>query len=556
MTMPYPLAQQQELPAVHPGAPQLIYNSLPNTPIYGHSPYPLDQQIQQRQDPMHSNRPMFRIHSTPSLVPTQHSIHENMLRRKTPSGTLPAAYDGVDYVSRPTKQILVLHHGEEAHPGNHGGQGQGMDWADKTMGQVSSPLRQIGFDMGNGNAGMFSNEWPSQRNGQISLDDNLDPYVRQLLLQQQQQQQTVPPFPDPLWMNSQFSGFQPMYNPIQPPTASCDEVNAFIMGGNYIPHDQIWFGQQQHPAWGNGQSTPTAQLPQAVDNMNLNTHYGSTGILNSSSTWLDQFSPAAVSVSQGFYPPLSHEAQLHSSAMATGLPQRNTIPAPSREKVAVRAHEAYVDLLASIHAQQCQADHEHPAASAARNGMYPRPPRLSGLRSSLRPRIQSSSSFPRYTTHINIEGTDRRKRLRASIGGSVSYPNIGTSSSHSASLGNSYPFPNHNVLQIHHGNAQIQGSVGQLYESGARKYAAACSRTGHGRRLANGILNSPPLAMNNSVNSPVSLGGVSSASKALAALEAIETMCGDSDWSWVDGMLLAGCLAYVWLSRPYGLGCC
>jgi len=429
--------------------------------------------------------------------------------------------------------------------------GQGVNWTDKTM----DPLRQNVLDTGNGNVGMFSNEWPLQRNGQISLDDNLDPYVQQLLLQQQQQLQTIPPFPDSSWMNSQFSGFQPMYNPIQPPTASCDEVNAFIMGGDYIPHDQIWYGQRQHPAWGNGHSTPTAQLPQAVDNMNLNTHYGSAGIMSSPGTWLDQFSPVAASAPQGFYPPpLSHESQLHPavldhlSGLPTRLPQRNTIPAPSREKVAAWAHKAYVELLAFIYAQQRQADQGHPATSAAKNGMYPRPPRLSGLRNPSRPRIQAGVSSPRYTNHVIVDDTDRRKRLRASIGGSGSHPNIGTSSSHSVPLGNAYPFPNHNVPQASHSNPQINGSVGQLRDSGARKYAATFSRPGHERRLSNEISNSSLLAINISGSSAVSLGGASVSSvstQAHAALEAIEKMCGDSDWNWVDGMLLAGCLAYV-----------
>jgi len=562
MMMPY--AVKRELHP-HPGASPFMYNSLPNTPIYGQTQQPVNNQFLP-QDQMFSNRPLFRTQSASALIPTHHMIQENLLRRKTPSGTLPAAYDAapVEFMTRPTKHILLPYQGGEsrlAHPGN-GSQGIGVSgWSDETNGPTSDNLRPLGMDASNGGVSFFSAEWPSQSNGQVSLDDNLDPSVRQFLLQRQQ---IVPPFlPDPLWSNCQYSGFQPLYYPITPPTASCDEVNAYLLGNyNPTPRDSFW--QSQHVvAWGSGQSTPSAQLPQAVVNMNLNAHYSNETQDSPSGAWPHQPSQAFTNYLPSPLPTLAQDTPLRPAVydpmglFAGGAPQSSSTQ-PSREKVAAWAHKAYVDLLTSIHAQKRQNESlGTTAASSVKTGLYPRPPKVTGLKNAFRSVIPPSSAASRYNGHAAVDTSDRRKRVRASIGGTTSYLDIGTSSSHSAPV-NGYPFPSQAVPVEHlHANrrhSSATGSTGNTYDTEPRKYAIEChSNINHSRRPSNGISNSlPPSGL-----AHVSTSQMNAIAHAMMALDTLKKMCADSNWTWVDGMLLGGCLSFVcagcdFLLKVYG----
>jgi hypothetical protein len=536
MMMPPYAVRQQAVPNVYPGAPQHMYNSLPNSPLYGPSQHLINSQPHHRQDSMLSNRPLFRTHSTSSLIPNHHNVHENLLRRKTPSGTLPAAYDAapMGYVPRPTKQMLLPYQDDNL-TNHHDSGSQGLGWVDKTMGQAAHPLVPHGIGApSNGGGAMFSTDWSSQSNGQMLPDDSMvDPNVRQFFFLQQQ---TVPPFTDPLWMNSQLCGFQPMYNPITPPTASCDEVNGFLMNGGYIIQNNVW---NNHKFWGTGPPTPSSQLPQAIDNLSLNTHHGHATQNAVSDGWWDQLTRRdagnSTSAPQGMYPvTLSQETPSYSNtehlpAFPVRVAQRSTLP--TREKAAVWAHKAYVDLLSSIHAQQRQSGDGTRSAASAKTGLYPRPPKIAGLKSAFRHNTQPSAGSTRHYDHTGVESPDRRKRMRASIGGNLDYPGIG-SSSHPP-IKNEYSFSGH-----------INGAVGQLYDH--QGYAVnRCSRN-NVRRISDGFSNSSPLA--SASESPLSLGTGSvtnAATQAMVALEMLERMCMESHWTWVDGMLLGGCLAYV-----------
>ncbi|KAF8539529.1 glycosyl transferase family 41-domain-containing protein [Trichophaea hybrida] len=477
---------------------------------------------------MFSNRPLFRTQSTSSLLPTYHIIQENLLRRKTPSGTLPAAYDAapVEFMTRPTKQLLLPYRGEtrSPHPGT-GSQGMGLGgWSDKINGSTSDTLRPLGIDASNGGNFFFpTTEWPPQPNEQVSLDDNLDPSVRQFLLQQQQ----TPFLSDSLWSNSQYSGFQPLYHPITPPTASCDEVNAYLLGYNPTPRDNIWQGQHV-AAWESGQSTPSAQLPQAVVNMNLNAHYGNETQDSPSNTWSHQPSQAF----GGYLPsPLSMLAQdaplrpvvYDSMGLFAGGAPLNSNAQPSREKVAAWAHKAYVELLTSIHAQKRQSESLGTAsASSVKTGLYPRPPKVTGLKNAFRSHIPTSSAPSRYNSHAVIDSPDRRKRMRASIGGTTSYLDIGTSSSHSTTA-NGYPFPSQAVpvehLHLNRRHSSVTGSAGHTYDTEPRN-----------------------LPLSGSAHVPNSQ--MNATTHAIMALDALEKMCAESNWTWIDGMLLGGCLSF------------
>lgn len=227
MMMPHSIRDQRDAHFVHPPFPQLLYNSMPTPPLYDQSPLHLaSQQFQQRQGPMFSSRPLFRTYSTSSPVPTQHSVQENLLRRKTPSGTLPAAYDAapIEFVPRPNKQILLPCEETPLHieTGVH-------CWSNGAVYQVP------GMGMGNGDGSGFSTEWPSMP--KASLDNNLDPYARHFIQQQQNQHMAPPPFQESLWPNCQPTGFQSMYNPITQPTASYDEIAPAAASNHYYTTD-------------------------------------------------------------------------------------------------------------------------------------------------------------------------------------------------------------------------------------------------------------------------------------------------------------------------------
>lgn len=542
--MPY--AVKREL---HPHlvcSSQFMYSSLPGTPIYDQSQHHQQQQQHHHhhhqhhhppapaqfplQDHVFSNgRPLFRNHSTSSFVPTHHTNQENLLRRKTPSGTLAAAYDAapVELTGRPTKQILLPYH-EARHgrsavlpPDMGASRGLPLDgpWpTDKPAAAADAPCPLGSMDVpasnANLNLGIFSADWPlpaPQSAVQVSLDDNLDPFVRQFLLQQQQQL-IAPPFPppDPLWTGCQYSGFQPLYSPIPPPTASCDEADGYLMGVGYhpvIPRDSFW--QPHQLAWGSGQSTPSAQLPQAVVNLNLNPPPPPLHYIDDAQPCTNGWPhhPCQASL-HGSYPRQSPPSlqlplPLHPSpydqpslfGVVAALPNSNNdssnnlnLPQLSREKVGVRAYKAYVDLLASIHAQKRQ----HEGGSSAKTGLYPRPPRISGLKkNAFRPQFPSISSVAAATAaspplptlygghDAALGAPDRRKRLRASVGGgggggaSASYhPDIGTSSSHSTQASGSGGSGGGHLFPTPVGPFRRHSSAtGHRFNAEARKYA-------------------------------------------------------------------------------------
>jgi hypothetical protein len=519
MMSPY-IPRQRDHPAA---ATQLIYNPLPATPIYGattHQPprHPLNRQL----DPMFSNRPLFRTHSSSPSVPTQHIIQENLLRRKTPSGTLPAAYEAApgEFVSRPTKQILLPFQPTEGQAGPHGGVNQRTGWGGNGV-QAAGTLRLKGADMSGGNGAMFSSGWPAQSSTQAAVD----PYVRHLL----QQQHLVPPLMDPVWMNYQPLGFQPMYNPITPPTASGDEVNGYMIGGNYnpIPRDNGW--NNSYAVWGTGQSTPTAQLPQAVNNMNLNVSYTPETRDN---IWSTQFASGAVgttvSLPQYAMSPqgvVSHEGSLglamfdRGGSLSGGVPQNVPIP-PSREQVAAWAHKAYADLLTSIHAQHRTSATGSNSASSSKTGLFPRPPKVS-LKPVCRTPTQTGSTAPRYVSHENEDLMDRRKRMRPNIG-ALGYDET---SSHYHATGNRGP------------SRPIFGMPSNSYED--RKVSMDYTATSPLDQLSNGASFSPignPAGRSKSINPTA---------QAMIVLDILEKICMESNWTWVDGMLLGGCLAFV-----------
>lgn len=483
--MPF-AARQRELPGIQ----QQMYHSVLPTPNYRHS-----MQLppaQQYQPPPADPRPLFRSHSTSS---THHPLQENLLRRKTPNGTLPAAFDAtsMDWTARPTKQILLPYQTQATAQ-----MGQQMEPPRQEYSERAGTLRLQGVDMG----AMFQGV-PGQG------DEHLEPHVRQPL--QHQQHQMLPRDQALAWMGGQPLGFQPMYNPITPPTASCDEVNDYLMGNNY--NNRAW--PTQYAGWAGQQMTP-ALLPQAVNNMSLNnTYYHQPqdlvhaniwqNTLNASTNQLPNVTPFTNTL-QPIKPELHH---FHSDPNTGGQPHNRIVEAPpTRDKVAAWAHKAYVDLLTATQTARA-TDQAAGHSTTSKHALYPRPPKLNGIKTTSPRRAQTH--YPEYVS-------DRRKRHRSSI-------DLGSA----LHMNGNYPTPDV------HANAH------------ARKPAVDCySATPPLQRLSSGVTGSSQLLNGHAdQNGRAVMAAKQHHATTLAqtALDAMERMCAE-DGSWADGMLLCGCLAF------------
>ncbi|CAZ85188.1 unnamed protein product [Tuber melanosporum] len=503
---------------------KLLHPSNPNAP----NPHYFQHHQPNLQHPSISQglptRPMYRAQPFSAAVPTpsQHTYQENLLRRKTPSGTLPAAYDAAPMEwSRPTKHIL-LPTPQSNSPQVHSDPQltRHLSW-DNNVGQGVRPwdgggeLRSADMIVGGGN--IAPTMWVTQPSGQASLDDNLDPYVRQFLLQQNQM---VPPISDNIYIGGRPCGFQPFYNPITAPTASCEDFNSLMSCGNYnpVPRDSNWYGH--YGAWGNGNTTPT-QLPQAPVYYVNSVYTPSPHQTNGALLWTSQQLPAIDSVSVSTFPPhITSPYPLNSPLVNTPEVQlqhlqldgpssnpahHDTTNPQFRDKILTWAHGVYVDLLAALQAQQRQPEGNSPEANRSRTQLkvrlFPRPP------------LQSQMDNWR-------SNNARTQQL-------FSAPS---------------PMPDNPSEHSTHG---IWSSGEQAYE---KKQPRDCYSAGSLHPASSGIgnnaahmLNITPLGgLGSVINQRPSLATAS----AMAALDMLNELCAGSNWVWLDGMLLGGCLAY------------
>lgn len=566
---------------------QLSYPSLHSSSHGPSQQYHLTQQQSGFAQEAMSSRPLYRGHSSPSLLPTpsQHSYQENLLRRKTPQGTLAAAYDAtpIEWTARPTKQILL-----PVPPSNEQDVqlDQGPRWQDVSIQGNQSwegTLALKGADINMGSGCVNPAMWSTNSSSQLLANDGLEPYVRDFLLQQGQM---IPPAADNLYNGGKPYGFQPLYNPITPPTASCEDINGFMDVGHYndVPRDSNFYGH--YGAWGNG-STTSNELPQAsVYQMNSMYTPPSQQQLDNANIWQHQI-PAVDSVqvstfTQHMGPPYtlapppagSPEAQLQHLQLD---PQSHCILTPNRvnphfrDTVLAWAHGVYVDLLSSVQAQHRQVEGRAQAGDRSRTqngstkpGLYPRPPiqpQISGWRSNgFRPQPSNGQTSTQYVAPgrlvLNREGGDRSKRMRPSPGQDQRHPQIATSSSHSQSLftnSDGYRFLRNDGVMIHDGNDDACDNGNTESWSGGDQYPEKkqpldCYSASPLHRPASGVGDYGPFSVNISHHGFGYLQNQQPSTptaSANMALEMLNGLCVDSGWTWLDGMLLGGCLAYV-----------
>ncbi|KAI2064234.1 hypothetical protein LOZ04_006811 [Ophidiomyces ophidiicola] len=195
---------------------------------------------------------------------------------------------------------------------------------------------------------------------------------------------------------------------------------------------------------------------------------------------------------------------LHAPVQGAAQRPRN---AEFKEKILAWAHSVYVDLLASLHSARRKNTAQGTSGAGPRDQnkpcIFPRPPRQPGS--------DFSSQQPVLENHRSLPFQIPQQHAAAPAGPPMD------SRRHSAHFTSSqFGFPQSDNDGRGHFAQQLDG-----FRAVRRSSAAAVPRM-------------PNPAFK----------GVSAAEKAASALEILSSLCIESNWDWIDGMLVGGCLAY------------
>lgn len=427
---------------------------------------------------------------------------EHMLRRKTPNGTLAAGYDGtpVKWSSKPPalKHVLLplstSQHGQALPASTNGSEPkqranslgrsrtQGPLYAPNSMG---SGMR-LNSDPGKWayplhNSNPAANIWDQISMGHIAYNAMNNSIQVPTVLQ--------PPYqhsPGPTASN----GADP-YGPYGPYWADGNRPAAFreseyLHASHHAPNR----GYHSRPV---APSKPSRQPP--FFNVDSAQNIGSS--FYSMDNGLRQHESRYIS------PPYFHNGAQEISASFSLFEdgsQTPTIQSASRsnsaqfkEKTLSWAHSIYIDLLSFLHQvkkEQRHARHAHGRSSSKAN-MYPRPPR------------QPASGF------MNADWTNSSSSMSGSMSG------------------------HRTVSPRSQMRAGINGGDQQASrESYVQKHFAYIG----GQPMQQSPHYVSPFKTSDNPGSPLAM--------AKEALEMLTNLCEQSNWSWIDGMLLGGCLAY------------
>ncbi|KAF2279405.1 uncharacterized protein EI97DRAFT_175371 [Westerdykella ornata] len=476
-------------------------------------------------------RPSQRFKGGGDLKPPEH-----MLRRKTPSGILPAAYDGtsVEQTARPhaTKHILLdattAGTGEpyrqrqelplRSAPIDHlapGPQYQSPDWSpslyfETGSGRVSGHPYKPTYD-----AHQYTGQWVPQ-------DSVLYPNPP-LQYAFQYAPQSFPYGPTGLGAMEPFRNLGPTVSNVQVP------YGPYWHDGTYRPYEPAALRQPHYytPLNSNQLNSPfyTAQNPW-IGQSNGPAPLQQT-VQSPSAFWgLSALPPLS---SPPFIPPL-HE---QSSLVSSGSPQLAfaQFPRPqdtqTKERVFSWAHTVYIDLLKYLQATR----KVNPKGQQPRPHVYPKPPRQSAL---------SDSAFANSSNGGDMTPTIRRDSIRYGESGPRidRVDSIATKMSEGFGLHPQGNYQRSNSLHVYHpGPANINVNVGQALSH----EAGNINPYPHGRPLARQLrrTSGTSIAGWNQIFQPEPLS-----TTAARALSMIEKFVEESNWTWRDGILLGGCLAY------------
>lgn len=449
--------------------------------------------------------------SAPGFGRQYHDPAEHMLRRKTPNGTLAAGYDGspVQWSSKtPALKHMVLPVSasssalHSASLGNTQDEHRERQRSNSLGWDFNSPSSQFGG--GNGGGDMRINSERMNWTNVPSL-----PFTQHNVLDHLSMQQAATFYPN----NGMHipTVLQPPYQPSPGPTASNDGglYGPYWPDGKFVPYRPAAFRdqghhysnfdfdfnrkfQQQHL---NSTADFLPPFPQSAFNVDSAQAAGRppSAIADNATQMHDQVFMATQNSQHAFDGGI-YSSYPNGSRTPTAQSVNRASNSRFNEKTLSWAHSIYVDLLTFLHQskkENRQARQSNGLRSYSKNSIYPKPPRqpTSHLGNS-----NWTESYPKSADSDSISS-------RRPLGAFQSSP----------SRTNSFS------------GWQSTGDFGE-----ARHYRFSNQEVPH--------YVSPFQTPNTSPSSPLT--------KAREALEMLTTLCEQSGWCWIDGMLLGGCLAY------------
>lgn len=474
------------------------------------------------------------------------SPSEHMLRRKTPNGVLSEAYDGtaVSQTDRPhpLKHIILpvdestlnaplmaqppigVERPAQRHTHNY--------TTDTLLGSRHlHPQNQV-WDPGV-KGGFGPDGWiPGQNNPQI------DSMLNQIPMQHHLQQS-----PD------HYGFMQPSMNQSGPTISnSMGPYGPYWPNGDFVPYRLAAFRDPRY----NVQYTPQWRSPNFPSGFHGPLERYDTPVMNQQLLVqpTNRFPMAPPQVPSGYGPlihatePLSYpkSAQPNKSLDYFGkqspttddsgeiTPRANQTPNhdfgqhslnfDGRERVFSWAHSVYINLLDFLrHARRAASNNRQMQGyhHAQRPNIYPKPPR------------QQNYDFQ---THLLMRRSGDRGDKNAAIRPQQAHAFSTPVDNQTFQVTPAWP-----SQHVHMTPEQRQGSW-QTGVGGAGPYVASSDRMHPLRR------GSAPSGSISSLPSPVH-GEQSPTATAISALDALERSCQESNWKWVEGILLGGCLAYA-----------
>ncbi|KAK0125188.1 hypothetical protein ONS96_009047 [Cadophora gregata f. sp. sojae] len=446
-----------------------------------------------------------------SLAGQYHDPAEHMLRRKTPNGTLAAGYDGtpVQWSSKaPALKHLVLPVSNGHSTTNNTctptaldnsrtrGRTDSLRGASQQTGQMQrSNVHEKGFRRSHRGTPWLQSHFP------VDSSQNVWDHIRH------QEASSIYP-------NSAVNVptvLQPLYQPAPGPTASDDGglYGPYWPDGRFVPYRPAAVRDQG----GNSQQGP---VPSLTPNYGFGQQYLISAeplppfrhlAFSEDPSLANRSGQASFSLQMPipavpYKPPMASQATdgntvLYEMSDDCRTPTVQSPSKPSisrfREKTLGWAHSIYVDLLAYLHQTRKEAKksrHNHGSETYSKNSIYPKPPR------------QPASHLA--STHWSQP--DRN-------GSAMKAPQ------HAAAA------PGHCQPSF---SASFMGWQGMSNMDAPRPARSFNQDVPH---YMSPFQTSPQLP-------------ISPLSKAKEALEMLNTLCNESGWCWIDGMLLGGCLAY------------
>ncbi|KAK4992089.1 hypothetical protein LTR66_006386, partial [Elasticomyces elasticus] len=519
------------------------------TPLDIHSS--LEQHMpQQYAKSGHGSSPHLYINETRERTGREQTQATNMLRRKTPNGTLDAAYDGTIQEERQSKYIRMparpdgrqVHEAPKHLPSSLHGAAQQMRDDTRRIASVSQQqsLRRQSW---NGNQTQFAQRW----NGNHAKLPQMDSVLHQVPRPYPQPQrtiygQTMPNIP------------QPEFYYTLGPTASTEQgpYGPYWPDGGFIPYrpaalrDPRLYGHPLSAAHvGHAPYHVPPQWSMLGSNVRGYVPYGASANDYNHSAFT-QHQPRASGISTPSYhlnsTTYQHQLQLPPTyEFASGVQNTNTEQssdfrlasedAEQRDKVFSWALQMYRDLLSYINHTRRQSQHGRASGAPVpqmRPSILPKPPRqLSGGLPLPQPsRGHNDAQFLQAAHSTSVQSSEGL--------GNVS--DTTTSNTGSGRPNERVPFSCSPISMRSHDVGYSSRAARPPMPPGWPQPPVYPDDAYSILRRPSGVSIAPIFSPSPHDDLPPS--------KAIAALQLLTKLCQKSGWQWTDGMHLGGCLAY------------